>query len=77
MTKVATIEAYRRTGKAVVIVRRGSRSRRYHASLRRYNALRQWAARGSHRWVTSGAWQRHGFMASFFMPQEVTDQTKD
>lgn len=56
---VATILASRRTGHAVVTVTRAGRTRRYVVSLRRYRALREWTAFGSHPWRRSGAWLRH------------------
>lgn len=50
-TSVAAIRAHRKTGGAVVTVERpGEPQRRYQASLKRYQTLRQWTAFGSHPW---------------------------
>ena len=60
----ATVRAYRRTGGAVVNVEReGRRTHRYHVSLRRYHALREWTAFGSHPYKSSGAWLRSSMTA--------------
>lgn len=60
----ATVRSYRRTGGAVVnIEREGRPTRRYRVSLRRYHALREWTAFGSHPYKTSGAWLRSSMTA--------------
>ena len=62
-TPIATIRVYRKPGGAVATVeRQGRAAHRYRISLKRYQALREWAACGGHRWKTSGAWMR-GSMA--------------
>ncbi len=62
---IATIKAYRRPGGAVVTIQRqGHPPRRYHVSLKRYHALREWAAsRGSR---VSGAWSPSGMAVSLW-----------
>lgn len=58
-TLVATINAYRRKGSAVITVeRQGRAAHRYHVTLKRYHAIRKWAAFVGHRWKSSGSWQR-------------------
>jgi len=72
---VATIRAYRRTGGAVVTVqRKGRPPHRYHVSLRRYHALRQWTAFGSHPWRSSGAWL-HSSLTAHLWAKEVVAPT--
>lgn len=58
ITPIATVKAYRRTGRAVVTVIRSTRRRRYVISLKRYHALREWTAFGDHPWKASGAWMK-------------------
>jgi hypothetical protein len=61
---VATIKAYRRKGGAVVTVEREGRPPHRHCvTLKRYHALREWAAFGEHPWKTSGAWMRSSMTA--------------
>ncbi len=70
-TLVATIKAYRRTGGAVVTIERQGRPvRRYRVSLRRYHAIREWAAFGKHPWKSSGAWLNSTLTA--YLHSEVT-----
>lgn len=60
----ATVRAYRCTGGAVVNVEREGRpTHRYRVSLRRYHALREWTAFGSHPYKASGAWLRSSMTA--------------
>jgi hypothetical protein len=74
-TPVATIRAYRRTGGAVVTVEReGQPPHRYLVSLRRYHALRQWTAFGTHPWRSSSARLRSSLTA-YLWAKEVTTQT--
>ena len=74
-TPVATIRAYRKTGGAVVSVERpGAPKLRYQVSLKRYHALRQWTAFGSHPWRSSGAWLRSSMTARLWA-REGTAQT--
>lgn len=64
---VATIKAYRRTGGPVVTVeRQGQPPHRYRISLKRYHALRQWAAFGGHPWKTSGSYMRNSLTISLW-----------
>ncbi len=66
-TPIATINAYRRKGGAVVTVeRQGRPPRRYRISLRRYKALQEWAAFGEHPWKTSGAYMRSSMAVSLW-----------
>ena len=64
---VATIKAYRRKGGAIVAVeRRGWPPRRYRITLKRYHALREWAAFGQRSWKTSGAYMRSRMVVSLW-----------
>ncbi len=65
---LATIRAYRRTGGAIVTVKRvGRGSHRHRVSLRRYASLREWTiTRAARRWRTSGAWLRSSIAVSLW-----------
>lgn len=62
------IRAYRKTGCAIVTVKRAGRApHRHRISLRRYAALREWTlTHAAHRWGTSGVWLRSSIAVSLW-----------
>lgn len=56
---IATVKASRRTGCAVITIKRNGRARRHTVSLRRYRAFYFWTIKHCP-WKCTGAWMRHG-----------------
>lgn len=66
----ASIRAYRKTGCAIVTVKRAGRApHRHRVSFRRYARLREWTlTAAARRWKTSGAWIRSSIAVLLWRP---------